>query len=335
MSFSFGRNVRMTVFGQSHAPCVGVTLDGLPAGMPVDMEELRAFLSRRAPSDAPGSTSRREADIPRVLCGLIDGKTCGAPLTLCVDNTDARPEDYSPYADTPRPSHADYTAYVKYGGHADLRGGGALSGRMTAALCMAGGVCMQYIAKKGVAINAQIEHIAGKTGEDAQRAIQGARDNGDSVGGVIVCTAQGVPAGLGEPMMDSVEGVLSHLLFAIPGVRGVSFGAGFDAAYMRGSEHNDAFIMENGVVRTSTNHHGGVLGGITSGMPLSFRVAVKPTPSIALAQRTVNLTTGENVDIKIKGRHDACIVPRALPCVESAAAFVLTDFMLGGACYDA
>ena len=349
MSSSYGQNLRITIFGQSHAPAIGVTIEGLPAGLPIDMEALEAFLARRAPGRAAYATARREADVPEFLCGVRNGVTCGTPVTAIIRNTDARPADYAPYADTPRPGHADYTGRIKYGPAADLSGGGHFSGRMTAPLCIAGGIALQLLEREGIKVWSHIASIgdvadegawpsadagrefptlSAERGEQMRRAIADARSAGDSLGGVIECAVVGAPAGLGDPMFDGMENRLAAICFGIPAVKGVEFGAGFASARMRGSENNDAFAVKNGKVVTRTNHSGGILGGITTGMPIEFAVAIKPTPSIAIPQQTVDLRTMEQTQIMIGGRHDPCIVPRAVPCVEAAAAIAVYDALL-------
>lgn len=352
MSSSFGTLLKVSVFGQSHSEAIGAVVDGLPPGEAIDMEQVRAFLARRAPGNAAHSTKRREPDEPRVLSGLVNGVTCGAPLMAMIQNTDARPGDYDQIRSTPRPGHADYTARVKYGDWADLRGGGHFSGRLTAPVCFAGAAALQVLARRGVSVHARIAEIAGiqdawsgdvalaaakafpviddRAGVMMREAIERARLDCDSVGGVIECVAQGLPSGLGEPMADGVESVLARLLLAIPAVRGVEFGLGFAASRMRGSAHNDAFVLEDGQVRTATNRHAGVLGGITTGMPVTFRVAFKPTASIAKPQRTVNLDDMREETISVGGRHDPCVVPRAVPVVEAMAALGLLDLMMMG-----
>jgi chorismate synthase len=334
MSNTFGENIKVTVFGQSHSPAIGVVVDGLPAGFAIDFAELDVFLRRRAPGQGAHTTPRKEADAPEFLSGLnADGVTCGAPLTAIIRNTDARPSDYEQLKDVPRPSHADYTAYVKYGGARDARGGGQFSGRLTAPLCVAGGVLLQLLRREGISVNARIAQIGAVTaaeGEEAMlAAIEAARSEGDSLGGIIECTARGVPAGLGEPMFGGMENRLAAALFAIPAVKGVEFGSGFAGAALRGSENNDAFVVEDGSIKTRTNNHGGILGGITSGMPLVFRVAFKPTPSIAREQDSVSLSRKEAARLAVGGRHDPCVVPRAVPCVEAAAAIALYDALAG------
>ena len=331
MSSEFGRALRISVFGQSHGRAVGVVMDGLPAGEAVDLEELQRFLNRRRPGKNPLSTARREGDVPEFLSGLENGKTCGAPLCAVIPNTDQRSGDYSELQDKPRPGHADYTAAVKWAGQADMRGGGHFSGRLTAPLCIAGGIARQILARRGVYVGAKPLPVLNDHAIEAmETAILAARESQDSVGGTIECAAVGLPAGLGEPMFGGVENRRAAALFGIPAVKGVEFGEGFHAAALRGSENNDAFTVENGLVRTETNHAGGILGGITTGMPLILRVAVKPTPSIGRPQKTVSLSAGETAELTIHGRHDPCIAHRAVPVVEAVTAAVLLDLLLEG-----
>lgn len=332
MSSTWSSTLVLSLFGESHGPAIGVTLDGLPAGETIDLDALQTFLNRRAPGHSPQSTPRREGDVPEFLSGVKHGKTTGAPLTAIIRNANTRSGDYDTLRDVPRPGHADYTAHIKYGGHHDHTGGGHFSGRLTAPLCIAGGICLQILERRGIGIGAEIVSIGGVTGTqaDLMAEIDRARDAQDSVGGVIGCRATGLPPGLGAPMFDGMENRIAGLVFGIPAVKGIEFGAGFEAANQRGSVHNDPFYFDNGTVRTRTNHHGGILGGITSGMPLTFRVAIKPTPSIAVAQESVNLTTCEPATLSVQGRHDPCIVPRAVPCVEAAAAIAVCDAMLAG-----
>lgn len=354
-----GERLRVSVFGESHGPGIGAVADGLPAGEPVDLDALARFMARRAPGGAL-STARREADAVRVLSGLRDGITTGAPLCTLIENTDARSGDYRKLRDVPRPSHADYPALLRYGGHADMAGGGHFSGRLTAPLCAVGGLCLQMLARRGVAVGARLREVAGipdaevddqalteqslaalsagslpvfdpAAGERMRAAIEAARAEGDSVGGVIEVFALGLPGGLGDPMFGGVENRLSAALFGVPAVRGVSFGAGFAAARMRGSAHNDAYCLKEGRVRTRTNRHGGIIGGITTGEPLVAQVAIKPTPSIAAGQRTLNLATGKETTLSIGGRHDPCIAVRAVPVAEAVAAIVLLDLILSSA----
>lgn len=359
MSSQFGHNLKVSIFGQSHSAAIGVVVDGLPAGLLLDLERIRRFMARRAPGKAPYATARKEADAPEIVSGLTeDGFTCGAPLCALIRNTDARSKDYSQLRDLPRPSHADYTAFVKYGGHHDIRGGGHFSGRLTAPLCFAGAAAMQLLEQQGVFVGAHISSVGSvqdapfpptaltqeqllapgrkefpvvddNAGQAMQRQIEEARQDRDSLGGVVECGVVGAPAGLGGPMFDGLENRLAAALFGIPALRGVEFGAGFAAAAMRGSRHNDPFSLdETGKVVSLTNNHGGILGGISSGMPILLRCAFKPTPSISQPQQTVSLSQKQNRSLTIEGRHDPCIIPRALPCVEAAVALVLLDFML-------
>ena len=349
MSSVYTGNLTVAIFGQSHAPAIGVTIDGLPAGLPVDLDALQQFLRRRAPGQNAWSTPRKEADAPEILCGLSNGRTCGAPLTAIIRNTNTRSGDYDNLRDTPRPGHADYTAQMKFSGAQDVAGGGHFSGRLTAPLCIAGGICLQLLETQGVTIRARIVSVGAVTddspflspvGEKAfpavsdaaaaamQAEIAAARADGDSVGGVIECVVEGLPAGVGDPMFGGLENLISRAVFAIPAVKGIEFGAGFAAARMRGSENNDPFRVENGTVVTETNHCGGILGGISDGMPIVFRAAFKPTPSIARQQRSVSLGQMENKTLVIQGRHDPCIVPRAVPCVEAAAAIAVLDAVM-------
>lgn len=327
MSNSFGNRYRFTIWGQSHAPAIGVTIEGLPSGFQPDMEALNAFMARRAPGKSPLSTPRKEADMPEFFSGLVDGITCGAPVTAVIRNANTRSGDYDELRRIPRPGHADYTAFIKYGESRDVAGGGQFSGRLTAPLCIAGGLALQLLEKEGVSVSARILSIGGENNPEkfADRILQ-AKEAGDSVGGIIECVCHGVPAGIGEPMFGGMENRISQAVFGIPAIKGIEFGAGFAAAAMTGSEHNDPYYYdENGAVQTRTNNHGGILGGITSGRPIVFRVAVKPTPSIAMEQESIDLTTGENVKLSVKGRHDPCIAPRAVPCVEAAAAVAIFD----------
>ena len=346
----YGEHLHLTIFGQSHAPAIGMTLEGLPAGEAIDMEALQGFLNRRAPGQNEWSTPRKEADIPEFLSGLVGNVTCGAPLTAIIRNTNTRSGDYAGLSVVPRPGHADFTAAVKYGGHADFAGGGAFSGRLTAPLCIAGGICLQLLRRRGITVISRIAAIGGVTdtapltastagkpfpvvedaaGEAIRAAIAAAKAEGDSVGGIIECAVLGLPVGLGGPLFDGMEGKIASIIFGIPAVKGIEFGAGFAAAALRGSENNDAFTVENGTVKTVTNHCGGILGGITNGMPLTFRTAFKPTPSIAKEQQSVNLTSLTPETLRVQGRHDPCIVPRAVPCVEAAAAVAVYDALLG------
>ena len=357
MSSTFSSNLKISIFGQSHSGGIGVTIDGLPAGEKIDMEALSAFLSRRAPGGKAWATARSEADAPEFLSGLVQDTTCGAPLCALIRNTNTRSGDYDNLRDVPRPGHADYTAHIKYGGFQDVSGGGHFSGRLTAPLCIAGGICRQLLSRRGIEIGAHILSIGNQfeapydptglspetlrstaakpfpvlddaAGAAMQDAIQAAKLDCDSLGGVIECAATGVPAGLGDPMFDGMENRIARLAFAVPAVKGVEFGAGFEAARMRGSRNNDPFFMDGDSVRTRTNHAGGILGGITNGMPLIFRAAVKPTPSIAREQDSISLSRRENAPLSVHGRHDPCIVPRAVPVMEAVLAIALMDAIL-------
>ncbi len=353
MSSTYGQKLKLSIFGQSHGAAIGMTLDGIPAGLPVDMNMLQAFLERRAPGHGEYATTRKEADAPEFLSGIVNGYTCGAPITAIIKNSSHRSADYSNLFTCPRPGHADYTAQVKYKGYQDVAGGGHFSGRLTAPLCIAGGMCLQWLEKAGIQIGAHISAIAGihddpfdpvspefssidaqfpvingNAGKNMKAAITQAKQAGDSVGGVIECAITGIPAGIGEPMFDGMEGRLSQILFGIPAVKGVEFGSGFDSANKLGSQNNDPYAVCNEKIVTTTNHAGGILGGITNGMPVVFRVAIKPTPSISLMQKSVNLSTLEETTLSVHGRHDPCIVPRAVPVVEAAAAIALYDAIL-------
>lgn len=356
MSSSFGDSVRISIFGESHGEAIGVVLDNLPAGCSVDEEQLALQMARRAPGRDLASTPRSEGDQVRIVSGLLNGKTTGAPLCGMIENTNTRSSDYESLRVLPRPGHADYTGAVRYNGANDVRGGGHFSGRLTAPLTFAGAVCRQILSVHGIRIGAHALRIASVTDtafdpveipdallerlsteyfslidrsiEAAMREeIEEARKCADSVGGVVECAVTGVPVGIGSPMFCGVENVLSSILFGVPAVKGVEFGDGFAAASLHGSENNDAFTAENGQVKTRTNHCGGILGGITTGMPLILRAAFKPTPSIGREQNTVNLNTLQNEPLVVHGRHDPCIVPRAIPVVEAAVAVGLINLM--------
>ncbi len=346
----YGENLRLNIFGQSHSPAIGMTLDGVPAGVRIDFDALQSFLDRRAPGRSELSTARKEDDIPEFISGLLDGVTCGTPITAIIRNKDARKEDYLEYKNLPRPGHADYTAAIKYGGYQDYSGGGAFSGRMTAPLCIAGGICIQLLEAQGIKVISRIYSIGDvyDTGEltdsllhknfptvddeqglKMQQLIQNVKNSGDSVGGIIECAVLNLPAGLGGPLFDGMESRISAAAFGIPGVKGIDFGLGIDAAKAKGSENNDPYTVKDGRIVTETNNCGGILGGITNGMPLRFRLFMKPTPSIAKAQRSVDMVSIQEKEIKVSGRHDPCIVPRAVPCAEAAAAVAVYDALLG------
>lgn len=331
---TFGQTMRLTVFGESHGEAIGMVLDGFPPGEAVDMEQLCALLQRRAPGTSEMSTARKEADTPEFLSGLFNGLTTGAPICALIRNTDTRPGDYRP--DKPRPGHADLTAQIKFRGFADYRGGGPFSGRLTAAMVLAGALCMQALERRGVTVAAELVRVGSAvcTQPDfdfaMRKEILDARAAGDSVGAVVECTASGVPAGLGGLLFGGMESRIAAALYAIPGIKGVEFGAGFALAGMRGSEANDPLRLEEGRIFTETNHAGGLNGGLTNGMPLVVRSAFRPSPSIGREQRTVDLSLMENTSLRVSGRHDPCIAPRALPVVESMVAFCILDAICAG-----
>ena len=338
--------MRHIIFGESHGSAIGVVLEGVPAGLELDMEGIQAQLARRATGKNSLSTARKEKDEVQVLSGVFEGKTTGAPLTMVIANGDQHSSDYEAIRYTPRPSHGDYAGYVKSGGCLDYRGGGHFSGRLTAPLVAAGTVARQILAERGIWVGAHISSIYGicdaaledvedlravadkefpvlddGKGEEMRQAILEAKSEMDSVGGAIECAVVGLPAGLGGPDFGcNVEGIFAQHLFAVPAVKGVDFGAGVALSLMRGSEANDPFAVRDGRIVTATNHAGGINGGITNGMPVTFEVTMRPTPSIALPQRSVDLRTGEETEITVKGRHDPCIVHRAVPVIEAAAA---------------
>ena len=354
----WGNNLRISIFGESHGPAVGVVLDGLPAGEPIDWEALLAQMARRAPGRDKSSTPRKEADEPEFLSGVLEGRTTGAPLCILIRNTNTRSADYQNLLQVPRPGHADYPAHVRYHGYNDVRGGGHFSGRLTACLCAAGAVCRQILERRGILIGSQVAAVGpvedesfpgpeipavllrrlssayfpviGEGVEEKMRAvIEEARMARDSRGGIVECAVTGVPAGLGGPLFGGVESLLSSILYGVPAVKGIEFGAGFGAARLRGSENNDPYYYgEDGAVRTRTNHAGGILGGITTGMPILFRLGVKPTSSISQPQQSVDLLAAHNTRLEVHGRHDPCVVPRAAPVAESAAAVGILELLL-------
>ena len=352
----YGLNLKLDIYGGSHDERIGMRLEGIPAGETIDLDALRAFMARRAPGNSPYATARREDDEPVFLSGLDGNITNGEPIEAVIYNKNQRSGDYSSLLDTPRPSHADYAARMKYGESVDLRGGGHFSGRLTAPLCIAGGICLQMLERRGIKIGAHIYSVGNildtpfdgvsvsesdfdlarsrsfpvlceEAGERMKAEIDAARLCGDSVGGVVECAVIGLPIGLGEHMFGSCEAAISSAVFSIPAVKGIEFGAGFESAKMRGSENNDPYTTDGVHITTKTNNAGGIIGGMTSGMPLIFRAAVKPTPSIAMEQDSVSLSRMENVKIKVGGRHDPCIVPRAVPVFEAAAALAIVDIL--------
>ena len=353
MSSTWGENVRISVFGQSHGAAVGVVIDGLPAGERIDTEALQRFLDRRAPGRSVLSTARTERDVPTFLSGLLDGVTCGAPLCAVLENSNTRAAEYAPLRDLPRPGHADYTAQLKYGGFQDTAGGGHFSGRLTAPLCVAGGIALQLLSRRGVHVAAHIASIGAiadtpfdplvpavtpegelavldqAKGEQMRAQILAAARDGDSLGGVVECQVSGLEAGYGGPLFGGLEGKLAAALFAIPAVKGVEFGEGFQAARLCGSENNDPYTVIDGAIVPATNHAGGILGGISTGRPILLRAAFKPTPSISRQQQSASFSRHQIENICVQGRHDPCIVPRAVPVVEAVTALVMLDVVLG------
>ena len=352
---TIGFALRLTIFGSSHGPGVGSVLDGCPAGIPITAEMVQREVDLRKPVAGIG-TARAEEDVVQVQSGLLESKTTGAPIQFFIANKDTDSSKYQAFRVTPRPGHADYPALVKYGQDHDIRGGGQFSGRMTAPLVAAGAVARSLLGTKGIRVAAYSQAI-GKVTDDKERNFSEVSENrfkystraasshvaalmekeilaaskeGDSVGGIVRCLVEGLPVGMGEPFFDTLDGELAKMMFAIPAVKGVEFGAGFRSAKMRGSEHNDPFVIANGEVRTETNHAGGILGGLSSGMPVDIKVAFKPTASISREQRTVDLSKKEDAIVKVQGRHDPSIVPRAVVVVEAAAALVIADLSLRG-----
>ena len=355
MFSSFGKNIQVNIYGGSHEPEIGVIIKGLPLGTSFDMKQLQRFLERRAPGASPYATSRKEPDIVIPEDGIyLDGSTArvaDSEIRLVIKNTNTRSQDYKSLRDIPRPGHADYTAHVKYGDQINMAGGGPFSARMTAPLCIAGGIALQLLQQLGIGVGAHIYSIGSihdapldtlnpsipagdfpvisqEAGEKMKELILKVKEDQDSIGGIVEVFAKNVPAGIGGPMYDGVEGALAPVFFGIPAVKGIEFGAGFNAATMKGSENNDPFHIENGTVVTTSNNHGGILGGITSGMPVIARLAFKPTPSIAKEQQSVSLSRMTNETLSIQGRHDPCVVLRAVPVCEAAMAIGLLDMLL-------
>ncbi len=354
MSSMTGNKIKISVFGQSHSAGIGVVIDGLPVGKKIDMEEVMAFMSRRAPGRNSLSTQRKETDTPEIISGLVNGVTCGAPLCAVIKNTNQHSQDYNNIMDTPRPSHADFSGNIRYNGFNDISGGGHFSGRLTAPLCFAGAVCMQILDGMGIEIQAHIQKIKNvyddkidfvnigkwntktkefpvindEKGKLMIAEIEKAREMGDSVGGVIECAVTGVKAGFGDPMFDGVENGLAKNIFGIPAVKGIEFGNGFNATDLYGSENNDDFCIVDGEIKTATNNAGGINGGITNGMPIIFRTAIKPTPSIYKEQNSVSLANKIEQKLQIQGRHDPCIVQRAVPVIEAVTAFTILDLIM-------
>ena len=356
MSSTYGDKIKISIFGESHGNGIGVVIDGLPAGVKIDMDRVLVQMSRRAPGKDRTATPRLEKDLPKVLSGMLGDTLTGAPLCAVIENTNTKSGDYSNLLACPRPGHSDYTAFVKYNASNDIRGGGHFSGRLTAPIVFAGAVCRQILESKGIKIAAHINSIGtvndapfnpvciedelidklnnstfalidGSVEEAMREQVEDARMSLDSIGGTIECAVTGIDAGIGEPMFEGVEGVIAKAVFGVPAIKGIEFGKGFELAQMRGSQSNDPFRYENGNVVTETNNCGGILGGITNGMPLIFRAAVKPTPSISQKQRTVDLQKKENAELEIHGRHDPCIVPRAVPVIEAVTAIAIINLM--------
>lgn len=357
MSGVWGNKIKLSIFGESHGKAIGINIDGLPSGIKLDMDYIKKEMERRAPGKSELSTTRKEEDSFEILSGYFNDRTCGTPLCAVIYNKDMHSKDYEETKNLLRPSHGDYTGFIKYNGYNDYRGGGHFSGRITAPLVFAGAVCRQILEDKNIVIGSHIKSIGRiydeyfnmteisskllnslstntfpvlnkKVEQDMKEAVINARNEQDSVGGIIETAVINIPPGLGEPFFDSVESTLSHLLFSIPGVKGVEFGAGFKITEMKGSEANDEYYIDDDKIKTSSNNSGGINGGITSGMPLIFRVGIKPTPSIGKAQKTVDMSKKENAVIEIKGRHDPCIVPRALPVIDAVTAIGILDLLM-------
>ncbi|MCQ2514110.1 MAG: chorismate synthase [Ruminococcus sp.] len=356
MSSTYGEKIKISVFGESHGNGIGVVIDGLPAGVKIDIDRLLIQMARRAPGQDKTATPRREKDLPKILSGMLDDTLTGAPLAAVIENTNTRSGDYSNLMTCPRPGHSDYSAFVKYNGANDIRGGGHFSGRLTAPIVFAGAVCRQILEQQGIKIVAHISSIGkvedemfnpvnideklierlncakftliNEDVEDAMREeVENARLNLDSIGGTIECAVTGIDAGFGGPLFGGVEGEISKAVFGVPAIKGIEFGKGFELSEMLGSQANDPFRYENGRVITETNNMGGILGGITNGMPIVFKVAVKPTPSISQKQKTVDLQKKENAELEINGRHDPCIVPRAVPVIEAVTAIAILNII--------
>lgn len=373
MSSTFGSTLKVTVFGQSHSEAVGCVVEGLPTGFTIDFDALNTFIKRRAPKGAKWATPRQELNELHVYSGLNpDGETCGAPLCIVIENGNTRSIDYSDLRDIPRPGHSDFAAFEKWHGHQDIPGGGHFSGRLTLPLCVAGGIALQILAKQGIRIAAHCLEIQGvrdtpltlldnspqaqqelshqidqlldgrefptlntQAGEDMVEAMLQVRREKDSCGGLVECVIAGVPGGVGSPMFDGIENILAKAIFGIPTVKGIEFGLGFDVAKVRGSQNNDPYEYRDGVVEPKTNNAGGILGGISTGAPIFFKAALKPISSIALEQGSVDLATKQNTKLTVRGRHDACMVPRAVPVVEAVAACATLDMLLSWPSTDA
>ena len=357
MSGVWGNKIKVSIFGESHGNAIGINIDGLPSGIKINTDEIMLEMERRAPGRSNLSTSRNEGDVPEILSGYFEGRTTGTPLCAIIRNSNTRSKDYSKLKDVMRPGHADYTGSIRYDGYNDYRGGGHFSGRITAPLVFAGAICKQILKEKGIYITSHVKSIGKiyddsflndnlteevveslknrelplinkELEEDIRDEILNAKKEGDSVGGTIECAVLGIKPGIGNPFFYSVESTLAHLMFSVPAVKGIEFGKGFDISEMKGSEANDEYYMDNGKIRTKTNNNGGILGGITNGMPIVFNVAIKPTASILKEQNTINIVSKENTTLKVEGRHDPCIVQRALPVIEAATAIGILDLIM-------
>ena len=355
MGATWGNKIKVSIFGESHGKAVGINIDGLPSGFEIDMDKVLFEMDRRAPGKNNLSTARKEEDLPEILSGYFEGRTTGTPLSAVIYNKDTRSKDYAKTKDYLRPGHADYTGLMRYDGFNDYRGGGHFSGRLTAPLVFAGAICKQILESKGIKIVSHISSIKDVKDEDfnscnfgeeveelksleiplnnrsleekIRHTILQAKYDGDSVGGKIECMVYGIKAGVGNPFFDSVESTLSHLMFSVPAVKGIEFGLGFDMTEMFGSEVNDEYYLDNEEIKTRTNNNGGILGGITNGMPITFKVAIKPTASIAKVQNTVDINKREEVSFRVEGRHDPCIVLRAVPVIEAVTAIGILNLL--------
>ncbi len=358
MSSTWSSGLSLSIFGESHGPAIGITIDNLPPGEYIDIEKLKEFMARRAPKSDGTTTPRREKDLCQIMSGMVGDRTTGTPLCAFIQNTDTHSQDYANLTKLPRPGHADYTGALRYRGFNDVRGGGHFSGRLTAPLCFAGALCGQILERRGIYVGAHIAQIHGihdeefdhvnvdredilavrgkgfpviqnEKGKEMQEDIHKAANGGESLGGIIECVAINIPAGIGSPIFDGLENTIAKLIFGIPAVKGLEFGAGFQVAEMVGSQNNDSFYVDDhGHVKTHSNNHGGILGGISSGMPIVLKVAIKPTASIGKEQETINMSTMESDILRVKGRHDPCIVARAVPCVEAAVNIALLSHMM-------
>ena len=357
MSGMWGNKLKVSIFGESHGVGIGITIDGLPSGVEINMEDVMKEMARRAPGKSKLSTARKEGDVPEILSGFFQGKTTGTPLCAVIRNSDMHSKDYGKLKDLMRPGHADYPGFIRYNGFNDYRGGGHFSGRITAPLVFAGAICKQVLEAKGISIGAHVKSIgkiedksfnevnlnkelleklkvkelpllASEKEDEMRSTILEAKKDQDSVGGTIECTVLGISAGVGNPFFDSVESTLAHLMFSVPAVKGIEFGKGFLMSELRGSECNDEYYYDGDEIKTYTNNNGGITGGITNGMPILFKVGIKPTPSISKEQRTVDICEKKDAELVIEGRHDPCIVQRAVPVIEAVTAIGILDLVI-------